>query len=210
MKGRYEHGSIFAVQDNTTKLNPNEEGTDVNGKPIQDENYLNSLPRPQFNSVKPGLPAFSFSKAERFYTKQPYKSKNLEDESERMLFKDGKFAPDDQKFFSTMGIMGKPNFDSSSKSSKSIGPPYYLIKGFADIIVEEGAKVNEIRTKIREKEKREEEEKRNKSQGDNEQSADKRNILNLHSTNRDDSVNEQNQSQIDKESINHEEEKNIE
>ena len=186
MKGRYEHGSIFAIQDNATKLNPNEEGTDINGKPIQDENYLNSLPRPQFNSVKPGLPAFSFSKAERFYTKQPYKSKNLDDESERMLFKDGKFAPDDQKFFSTQGLMGKANFNSSCTSSKSTGPPYYLIKGFADIIVEQGAKVNEIRTKIREKEK----EKRNKSQGDNAQSAERRNQLNLHSTNRDDSVNE--------------------
>ena len=196
MKGRYEHGSIFAIQDNATKLNPNEEGTDINGKPIQDENYLNSLPRPQFNSVKPGLPAFSFSKAERFYTKQPYKSKNLDDESERMLFKDGKFAPDDQKFFSTQGLMGKANFNSSCTSSKSTGPPYYLIKGFADIIVEQGAKVNEIRTKIREKEK----EKRNKSQGDNAQSAERRNQLNLHSTNRDDSVNEQNQSQIDPQS----------
>ena len=206
MKGRYEHGSIFAIQDNATKLNPNEEGTDINGKPIQDENYLNSLPRPQFNSVKPGLPAFSFSKAERFYTKQPYKSKNLDDESERMLFKDGKFAPDDQKFFSTQGLMGKANFNSSCTSSKSTGPPYYLIKGFADIIVEQGAKVNEIRTKIREKEK----EKRNKSQGDNAQSAERRNQLNLHSTNRDDSVNEQNQSQIDKEPLNNEEEKNIE
>ena len=206
MKGRYEHGSIFAIQDNATKLNPNEEGTDINGKPIQDENYLNSLPRPQFNSVKPGLPAFSFSKAERFYTKQPYKSKNLDDESERMLFKDGKFAPDDQKFFSTKGLMGKANFNSSCKSSKSTGPPYYLIKGFADIIVEQGAKVNEIRTKIREKEK----EKRNKSQGDNAQDAERRNQLNLHSTNRDDSVNEQNQSQIDKEPLSNEEEKNIE
>ena len=206
MKGRYEHGSIFAIQDNATKLNPNEEGTDINGKPIQDENYLNSLPRPQFNSVKPGLPAFSFSKAERFYTKQPYKSKNLDDESERMLFKDGKFAPDDQKFFSTQGLMGKANFNSSCTSSKSAGPPYYLIKGFADIIVEQGAKVNEIRTKIREKEK----EKRNKSQGDNAQSAERRNQLNLHSTNRDDSVNEQNQSQIDKEPLSNEEEKNIE
>ena len=206
MKGRYEHGSIFAIQDNATKLNPNEEGTDINGKPIQDENYLNSLPRPQFNSVKPGLPAFSFSKAERFYTKQPYKSKNLDDESERMLFKDGKFAPDDQKFFSTQGLMGKANFNSSCTSSKSTGPPYYLIKGFADIIVEQGAKVNEIRTKIREKEK----EKRNKSQEDNAQSAERRNQLNLHSTNRDDSVNEQNQSQIDKEPLSNEEEKNIE
>lgn len=206
MKGRYEHGSIFAIQDNATKLNPNEEGTDINGKPIQDENYLNSLPRPQFNSVKPGIPAFSFSKAERFYTKQPYKSKNLDDESERMLFKDGKFAPDDQKFFSTQGLMGKANFNSSCKSSKSTGPPYYLIKGFADIIVEQGAKVNEIRTKIREKEK----EKRNKSQGDNAQDAERRNQLNLHSTNRDDSVNEQNQSQIDKEPFSNEEEKNIE
>lgn len=206
MKGRYEHGSIFAIQDNAMKLNPNEEGTDINGKPIQDENYLNSLPRPQFNSVKPGLPAFSFSKAERFYTKQPYKSKNLDDESERMLFKDGKFAPDDQKFFSTQGLMGKANFNSSCTSSKSTGPPYYLIKGFADIIVEQGAKVNEIRTKIREKEK----EKRNKSQGDNAQSAERRNQLNLHSTNRDDSVNEQNQSQIDKEPLSNEEEKNIE
>lgn len=206
MKGRYEHGSIFAIQDNATKLNPNEEGTDINGKPIQDENYLNSLPRPQFNSVKPGIPAFSFSKAERFYTKQPYKSKNLDDESERMLFKDGKFAPDDQKFFSTQGLMGKANFNSSCTSSKSTGPPYYLIKGFADIIVEQGAKVNEIRTKIREKEK----EKRNKSQGDNAQDAERRNQLNLHSTNRDDSVNEQNQSQIDKEPLSNEEEKNIE
>ena len=41
MKGRYEHGSIFAMGDNSQKPNPNEEGTDINGDPIQDENYLN-------------------------------------------------------------------------------------------------------------------------------------------------------------------------
>ena len=161
MKGRYEHGSIFAIQDSSIKPNSNEEGTDIYGKPIQDENYLNSLPRPQFNSVKPALPAFSFSKADRFYSKQPYKSKPTDNEEERMLFKDGKFAPDDQKFFSTVGFIGKESKNTSCMSAQSMGPPYYKIKGFADIIVEQGAKVNEIRTKIRRKE---EEAKKNKSQ----------------------------------------------
>ena len=48
-------------------------------------------------------------------------------------------------------------------SAQSMGPPYYKIKGFADIIVEQGAKVNEVRTKIRQ---REEEAKKNKSQNE--------------------------------------------
>ena len=51
--------------------------------------------------------------------------------------------------------------NTSCMSAQSMGPPYYKIKGFADIIVEQGAKVNEIRTKIRRKE---EEAKKNKLQ----------------------------------------------
>ena len=39
MKGRYEHGSIFAMQDSSMKPNPNEEGTDIYGKNV-DVNLL--------------------------------------------------------------------------------------------------------------------------------------------------------------------------
>lgn len=143
MKGRYEHGGIFDTADNTNKLNPNDEGTDVYGKPLQDETYFNNLSRPQFNAVKPALPSFSFGKAERFYTKLPYKGKVLDEDEEMqyMLFKDGVFAPPDQQILYNP-YAWKVYHNKGDRSSSYIKPQrentskYYKIKGFAEEIVD--------------------------------------------------------------------------
>ena len=63
MKYRYQHGNIFDIDDNyaVTLNHLDDENLGMNGKLIQDENYLNSLPIPQYNVVKFNSPFFSFS-----------------------------------------------------------------------------------------------------------------------------------------------------
>jgi hypothetical protein len=51
--------------------------------------------------------------------------------------------------------MGTAKKDIILKDNGVPGPGYYWIKGFADIVKEKGDKVNEVRTRIREKELRE-------------------------------------------------------
>ena len=51
--------------------------------------------------------------------------------------------------------MGTARKDTILKDNGVPGPGYYWIKGFADIVKEKGDKVNEVRTRIREKELRE-------------------------------------------------------
>lgn len=155
MKGRYEHGSIFDVPDNcTVPLDPDEK-TDVYGKPIQTPEYKKNLPNPQFNSVKPGIPAFSFTQANRFFSKPLYVPKN--NKKNPLLFEDGKFAPDEAKFFFNVGqdnynYMGKSERKQLNPENKYPGPGQYKIPGFADAVVKEGKKMSAWRDAIRKKE----------------------------------------------------------
>ena len=166
MKGRYLHGSIFDIGDvyerNTFNKFEEDENIGSNGKPIQNEDYINNLPVPQFNAVRPHTPGFFFSKADRFFVKPLYSEKpNAE---KYIPFKDGKFKPDDHVSFSNTGFMGtagKFEFkNNKAKVQEFPGPGQYKIKGFADVIVEEGKKISDVRAKII-KEKKEEEIKKN-------------------------------------------------
>ena len=156
MKGRYKHGSIFDMPDNYSEVNneDDEEENKIgsNGKPIQDEEYKKSLPVPQYNVVKPSLPTYSFSKANRFHSKPLYQpSPNA---VPVIPFQDGKFKPDDVKTFSIgMGGMGKAKKDNVLKENGIPGPGQYRIKGFAEILAEKGKKISDNRDKIRRREK---------------------------------------------------------
>ena len=150
MKGRYTHGSIFDMPDNYSAVNNDDDDEEnklgSNGKPIQDENYKTSLPVPQYNVVKPSLPTFSFNKAKRFNDKPLYQpSPNV---IPVMPFENGKFMPDDTKTFSCIqGGMGKAKKNTTLKGNGVPGP-YYEIKGFADIIVQKGKIISDVRAKI--------------------------------------------------------------
>ena len=156
MKGRYNHGSIFDMQDNYSLINNEDEDEEnkigSNGKPIQDEEYKKSLPVPQYNAVKPSLPTYSFSKATRFYSKPLYQpSPNA---VPVMPFKDGKFKPDDVKsFFNGKEGLYKAKKDNVLKENGIPGPGQYKIKGFAEILAEKGKEISKIKDEIRQKEK---------------------------------------------------------
>ena len=151
MKGRYNHGTIFDTHENySVIINDEDEDNKLgsNGKQIQDEEYIKSLPIPQYNIIKPTMPSFSFNKAKRFFNKPLYQpSPNATPE---MIFKNGKFKPDEQKTFSKgNGGMGKAEKNTKLKFNGMPGPAQYKIKGFADKIVEEGYKVSIVREKIK-------------------------------------------------------------
>ena len=156
MKGRYNHGSIFDMPDNYSLIN-NEDDEDENkigsnGKPIQDEEYKKSLPVPQYNAVRPSLPTYSFSKATRFHSKPLYQpSPNA---VPVMPFQDGKFKPDEVKsFFQGKEGLYKAKKDNELKNNGIPGPGQYRIKGFAEILAEEGKKISDVKDKIKRKEK---------------------------------------------------------
>ena len=162
MKGRYKHGSIFDMPDNYSVVNNEDEEEEnkigSNGKPIQDEEYKKSLPVPQYNVVKPSLPIYSFSKANRFYSKPLYQpSPNA---VPVIPFQDGKFKPDDYVKFSSG--MGKAKKDNVLKGNGIPGPGQYKIKGFAEVLVEKAKEREEKREiKRREKEMRKKEDEKN-------------------------------------------------
>ena len=161
MKGRYQHGSIFDINDNYDSVNGNnidEENLGSNGKPIQDEKYLNSLTVPQFNFVKNNSPSFSFSQSNRFVYKNKYQEKP---NSEIILpFENGIFSPNDKvSFMVSQNYMGTGKKKNLVNPSFGPGPGYYKLKGFADVIVEEGMKISKVREEIIQKKKREENEK---------------------------------------------------
>ena len=141
MKGRYNHGSIFDIQDNYSIVNNDDEDEEnkigSNGKPIQDEEYKKSLPVPQYDVIKPSLPIYSFNKAKRFNYKPLYQpSPNA---IPVIPFENGKFKPDDVKTFSVIqGGMGKARKNTYLKGNGIPGPGQYKIKGFAEKIAEEG------------------------------------------------------------------------
>ena len=164
IKGRYQHGSIFDIADNydaVTTNNIDDENLGMNGKPIQDENYLNSLPVPQYNFVKFNSPSFSFSQANRFVYKPQYKATpNVE---QVIPFQNGEFFPKEHvSFLKKENYMGTGKKKGVQNVSYGPGPGYYKLKGFADVIVEEGAKVSKVRAEIIERKKKEEEKKMEK------------------------------------------------
>ena len=120
-----------------------------------------NLPVPQYNVVKTTNPSFSFSQANRFIEKPKYQpSPNVE---QIIPFKNGEFAPKDQvSWLKTQSYMGTGKRKTQENTSYHPGPGYVKLKGFADIIVEQGAKISQVRAEIIERKKKEEEEKKGK------------------------------------------------
>ena len=113
----------------------------------------NAYALPKYDYVKPGAPAFSFDKAKRFIDVDNVGvvDKDGEDKikDEYLLFENGKFALDDRTDFSK-----KERFNLNDKRKWGVtdngvpGPGDYKIKSFTDVIIEEGKKVSEYRTKM--------------------------------------------------------------
>ena len=145
IKGRYEHGGIFQSQSKVGDIN----SLNSNNNQLTEEQ--SNLPVPKFNSVKPSLPSFSFGKAGRFDDLYPKNNSTVASTNE-MIFSEGQFAPEDTKSYQTKEVfMGTARKSTICKDNGVPGPGYYKIKGFAEEVVEKGVIVNEIRTKIREK-----------------------------------------------------------
>ncbi len=166
IKGRYQHGSIFDINDNYDSVNLNnidEENLGSNGKPIQDENYLNHLNEPQFNFVKHNSPSFSFSQSNRFVYKNKYQEKPNSDII--LPFENGIFSPNDKvSFINSQNYMGTGKKKAIINPTFGPGPGYYKLKGFADIIFEEGMKISKVRDEIIQKKKNEDKNKINKNE----------------------------------------------
>ena len=141
IKGRHLHGSIFDTPENR-QVDEDEDDDDEekkigsNGKPIQDEEYIRELPRPQYDKVKPSFPRCIFSKAKRFIEKPLYQPRpSAKNPDPIMLFENGVFKPNDvQSFLRVEGSMGKAKKDTSLKYNGIPGPNQYKINGFAEKI----------------------------------------------------------------------------
>ena len=111
---------------------------------VNNEITGNAFPLPNYNYIKPNLPAFSFEKSERF----PIMKEDLS-EIPNLIFLDGKFTADDRSNF----LIKEPYSSRDPKCQNIIrnnypGPSDYQYKSFSDIIVEKGKKINENRIRI--------------------------------------------------------------
>jgi hypothetical protein len=134
-----------------------------------EENLSNlNLINPNIAIVRPSLPSYSFGKSERFEdlkVKETLRKgkKNNNNNNNNIINEEEEL----NNYFNYDSIgyqniklngenyMGTARKDTILKDNGVPGPGYYWIKGFADIVKEKGDKVNEVRTRIREKELRE-------------------------------------------------------
>jgi hypothetical protein len=87
------------------------------------------------------MPIFSFGKSERFPNMYKFKENDSKDKND--LFVDGNFdISDKQSFLKTQNFMGSGPKGNSVKYNGVPGPGYYLLKGFADEIIQKGEKIN--------------------------------------------------------------------
>ena len=150
------HGSIFDDKNNNNMNDINnidEEELGKNGKPVQDENYIKNLPVPRYDFAKANLggKGFRFGTSKRFYIKKDYNKNNKNFNDDYVPFSDGKFVPDDKKDFSSGNFMGygdRGNFNAGNSKLYDDCYKFYKIKGFADIIVEQGMKIAPVRERI--------------------------------------------------------------
>ena len=120
------------------------------GADLEKLNYIKEIqknePLPNFNYIKKNMPRVIFNKAERFP-----KQKNQYEDSV-LLFEDGIFHPNTHQDFNykePMDNMSQRGGILSSEYKKSPSPADYNIKSKFDVIVEEGKKISEIKSKIK-------------------------------------------------------------
>ena len=134
---------------------------------------------PNIAAIRPKLPVFSFGKGERFPNMYKFKENDSKDKND--LFVDGNFDYNDkQSFLKTQNFMGSGPKGNTVKYNGVPGPGYYLLKGFADEIIEKGEKINLAHIRM---EKLKEEEEKKKLQKSFEKERKNEDIVNNINTN---------------------------
>lgn len=118
---------------------------------------------PNYSTVKPQYPSYSFGKSKRFnyninalnISNNNYKQfKSLENSLENDIYLDGNYGyQDSQSFLKLQTMMGTEKKFRNYKDNGVPGPGNYIIRDFAEDISRKGEIINQIRQKIREKEK---------------------------------------------------------
>ena len=105
-------------------------------------------PLPDFNYIRPNIPGIVFPKAERF------KKSAMAEGSELVLFENGVFSPKTHEgFFIKEPFANKAKRTSLDKSKKNWpSPAEYAIKGYFDILAENGKKISINRDKMKKRE----------------------------------------------------------
>ena len=141
IKGRHDHKKIR--HDNSNNVNMNY--FSINGRQIEVDH--DNLPNPNINAIRWKVPAFTFGTEERFdfdkYNELIKNKQNIINEDEEKE-KENKNPLADRSDFSKKSIYDsksqRTGFDDSNKNNP--GPGQYLVKGFADEIIEKYQKIN--------------------------------------------------------------------
>jgi len=161
IKGKSRKNNLFNINTDYDDDYNHQRFSTISGKEID---YQNMLYKPNFNSIYPKHPAFSFGSAKRFNIfekdKKDKKDKNKKNSNERYedYFNNNdifKCYQDTQSFLVAQTSMGTSEKLKMDKNENP-GPGMYKIKGFADDVALRGSKINLTRIKLREKEKDEE------------------------------------------------------
>ena len=164
IKGRHDHKKIR--HDNSNNVNMNY--FSINGRQIEVDH--DNLPNPNINAIRWKVPAFTFGTEERFdfdkYNELIKNKQNIINEDEEKE-KENKNPLADRSDFSKKSIYDsksqRTGFDDSNKNNP--GPGQYLVKGFADEIIEKYQKINnqkklnELNKKDEKKKKKDEKQK---------------------------------------------------
>jgi hypothetical protein len=164
LKGRYEnHPSLssqvyYGSSDNIFSPYEIEKYNEF----IIENNHIKSK-LPNFSIVKPQYPAYSFGKSKRFNyninklnisNENSKQFKSMENSLENDIYLDGNYGyQDSQSFLKLQTMMGTEKKLNNYKDNGVPGPGNYIIRDFAEDISRKGELINQIRQKMKEKEK---------------------------------------------------------
>ena len=164
LKGRYENHSSLSSQvyygSSDNIFSPYE--IEKYNEFIIENNHIRSK-LPNFSIVKPQYPSYSFGKSKRFNYNiktlnisngNSKQFKSAENSLENDIFLDGNYGyQDSQSFLKVQTMMGTEKKFGNYKDNGVPGPGNYIIRDFAEDIARKGEIINQIRQKIKEKEK---------------------------------------------------------
>ena len=164
LKGRYENHSSLSSQvyygSSDNIFSPYE--IEKYNEFIIENNHIRSK-LPNFSIVKPQYPSYSFGKSKRFNYNiktlnisngNSKQFKSAENSLENDIFLDGNYGyQDSQSFLKVQTMMGTEKKFGNYKDNGVPGPGNYIIRDFAEDITRKGEIINQIRQKIKEKEK---------------------------------------------------------